>query len=376
MKILLVEDNEDDKLILEHALLMGSAANSHLTGVTLDWEDTFAAGKAAAETGNYDVILLDLSLPDSFGVESVSKAQMWSGKPALIVFTGNLEADVGIDCVREGADDYLIKGQYDENLLGRAILHAIERRKTKNALAHSQAQLLEAKLAAESANDSKTVFLAMMSHEFRTPLQNLLGFLDLLTETELDEEQKEYVEIAMSNVGKLDVLIEDIVDYSKVEKGTMNITNVLFVPEETLREAINIIERKREGKETSIIINLKTPLDGVLLGDSGRLLQILNNLLSNAFKYTPSDGTISITVDARDEGNEKRLYFTVADTGRGISESAIKGIFSPFKQANPEADQSLGGTGLGLAICKRLCHMMGGQHQDRQPGRHWHYGAI
>ncbi|MCH2156925.1 MAG: response regulator [Opitutales bacterium] len=367
MKILLIEDSEDDKLILENILFSNSAIEncSPPGAFELIWVETLSKGVAWIAENSCDIVLLDLSLPDSFGPNGIQKLQQLQREFAIIVFTGNLHESVGIESVREGADDYLIKGEFSRGLLVRCMMHAVERRKNKIALARTQSALLEAKLAAEEASDAKTIFLAMMSHEFRTPLQNIQGFVSLLEDTPLDEEQKEYVGIALSNVTKLEILIEDIVDYSKVEKGTLKIVNKAFDLMQTVRETVNMVDRKMTDTGPTIQISIPEPLPRAVVGDSGRLTQILNNLLVNARKFTPANKTIFLRIQGENENQRYRLKCSVEDTGSGIPQEALDTIFAPFKQANPENDQSIGGTGLGLAICKRLCQLMGGHIEIR-----------
>ncbi|MEM7673707.1 MAG: response regulator [Verrucomicrobiota bacterium] len=369
MNVLLIEDNEDDKDILETLMFSGSPMKFSHVDVRLTWAKTLKQGRNALKASSFDLVFLDISLPDSQGIRSIDSIEELKTDCAIVVLTGNQEEQIGIDSVRLGADGYLVKGQYTQPLLMRSMLHAVERRRGKIALAKSQSELLESKLAAEAANDAKTVFLAMMSHEFRTPLQNLLGFLNLLEDTELDEEQREYIAISLKNVERLNVLIDDIVDHSKIEKGTMNIENRPFDPQACFNEAVDIIERKMKGTGPEIIPKIERAPPSLVSGDPGRLMQVLTNLLTNARKFTPSSGTITLSLQTSEEPDGYRFEFAVKDSGKGMHAESLKTIFAPFKQANPESDQAIGGTGLGLAICKRLCELMGGSiHIESAPG--------
>lgn len=356
MKLLLIEDNEDDKLILEEILTGDSNSGSTNISFTIDWVMTLQDAESRMTQHDYDITLLDLSLPDSFGLDSIETLLTHEQDMPIVVLTGNEGQDLGVDAVRRGAEDYVIKGQYNHQLLVRILRHAVERKKSIRSLRDTQEELLEAKLAAEAANDAKTVFLAMMSHEFRTPLQNILGFLNLMEDDPLTTEQRECMKVALSNVDRLEILVNDIVDYSKVEKGTMAIAHKPYSPVEILHEAVGMVERKSKNQGPLITPEVLGSIPGKVVGDSGRLLQILCNLLSNAKKFTPVDGHIDIRIHAQ----EHELHFEIEDTGRGIEEATLQTLFTPFKQAQPEDDQALGGTGLGLAICKRLCHLMGG----------------
>ncbi|MFM2093375.1 MAG: hypothetical protein RIS70_499, partial [Planctomycetota bacterium] len=240
------------------------------------------------------------------------------------------------------------------NAVADVIAVGLDRKLTEDALVTSEVQ-------AQAANRAKSEFLANMSHEIRTPMNGIIGSAELLLGTELSLIQREYAEIARQSAENLLTIINDVLDFSKIEANKMRIDaepfNLQTCVENAVRDAAVLLRGKR--LEINCDIDCHTP--ECLVGDAGRLRQVLLNLLSNAIKFTDT-GEITLTVKAHEVSpQELWVDFSVRDTGIGIAEQKLERIFEAFEQADPSLSRAQGGSGLGLSISSKLVTMMGGK---------------
>lgn len=230
------------------------------------------------------------------------------------------------------------------------------------ALEQLSSQLEQSRDQAVRASRFKSEFLANMSHEIRTPLNAVVGMTDLLQRTNLSEEQREYCTIVNSSADALLGLINDILDYSKIEAGKLDLEIVQFDIFELLESAAELVAERARRKDLSLMTYVSPEIPRMVHGDPGRIRQVLLNFLSNSIKFTPC-GEILIqatTISTNDNAQSSRVRFEVSDTGIGIKESSHDRLFHPFTQEDSSTTRKYGGTGLGLAISKRLVELMGG----------------
>lgn len=298
-----------------------------------------------------DIILLDVMMPDMDGFSlcrRLKQDERFSDIPVIFLTSLSRKADI-VEGFNVGGHDYIVKPFNRQELLARVRNHI-----------HLYDMLLENKRLirlSEDASRSKSEFLASMSHEIRTPLNSIIGMAEVLAETPLSDEQRNYVGIFRSAGESLLEIINDILDLSKIEAGQTELESIDFHLPALLNSVVSILSVRAAEQNSRITIHIHPDVPYAISSDPTRLRQILINLVGNAVKFT-ENGSVEITVES---SAMNTLLFSIKDNGIGIPKDKQKIIFESFTQADSLTTRKYGGTGLGLTICQKLVKIMGGR---------------
>ena len=381
---LIVDDDAVNRLMARAAL--------ESAGWSVEEAENGREALAVFQQVHPDVVLLDIMMPEMDGFAACAALRKLSGgeHTPVLIMTGLDDYDSITKAYDAGATDFLTK-PLNGLLLTHRVRYILRSSRVLQELRSSQASVAQARDAALEGTRLKSEFLATVSHEIRTPLNGILGMTELLEDTSLTLEQRDYADTLRTSGEALLLIINDILDFSRFGSSNLQLEETDFDVKRLLKDVVGVCQERahRKGIILSCLIQAEAPT--WLHGDSGRLRQILSNLLSNAVKFTER-GEIAVRAEMEEKPDRQNLInpdipstllhaakrtghivnvrFSVSDTGIGIAPEACARIFQPFVQADGSNTRTYGGTGLGLAICQQLAELMGGSiGVDSTPGR-------
>jgi signal transduction histidine kinase len=362
LNVVLVEDNAGDARLLREMFSKEKPDSFHLTHYL-----RMSDAEAHLANGGVDIVLLDMGLPDAHGIETVRRARVAAPNVPMIVLTGLEDEALAAEAMKEGAQDYLIKGQIENRALPRALRHAIERHRMQAE--NDLVQILQLQL--------KDEFLSHVSHELRSPLTSIYSFSSIIADGlagQTSPQQDEYLHIILRNVSQLQAMIEDLITVMQAQTGKLSIELLQTSVADAIVYAVDTLRRAAAAKGITVTFRPSDTLRSAY-ADPTRLRQILTILLDNAIKFTPPGGAVKIGAQLL-EDDPTFLRVEVSDTGHGISPKAAERIFDRLYQVSDSGEAGRNGLGLGLYIAQDLVTRQGGRiwvRSELQQGSHFSF---
>ena len=347
LHVLLVEDNAGDARLLREMFSRENAGSFQLTHLL-----RMSDAEAELAKGGVDIVLLDMGLPDAHGIETVRRACTVAPGVPMIVLTGLEDEALAAEAMKEGAQDYLIKGQIENRALPRALRHAIERHRMQ----------AETDLVRTLQLQLRDQFLSHVSHELRSPLTSIYSFSSIIADGiagETSPQQDEYLQIVLKNVEQLQAMVEDLLMVTQSQTGQLSVDLLQTSVADAVVYAIDTLRSGAAAKKITLTFD-PVPDQQEGYADPTRLRQTLTILLDNAIKFTPMGGAVRIRVELSEE-DPAFLQVEVSDSGCGISPQAAERIFERLYQASGPGEAGRNGLGLGLYIARELVTKHGGK---------------
>jgi sigma-B regulation protein RsbU (phosphoserine phosphatase) len=345
--VLLIEDNPGDADLVRLRLLEGNSS------VEVNCAERLSDGLASlAKAPSPSVVLLDLNLPDSHGADTFRSVLEKAPNVPVIILSGQEDEALAIKALHQGVQDYLVKADITGNHLDRVMRYAIERQGLLRSLEVSRHQQLE----------FKNRFLSHVSHELRTPLTCIHQFVTILLDGlagSINTDQRYHLGTVLRSVQQLQAMIRDLLEASRVESGKLRIEPRCIAISDSLKQAIAMMKHTAKAKHVALELDSDSR-NQLVYADPDRVLQVLINLIDNAIKFTPAEGSVVVKASMVD-ADPNVIYVSVADTGRGIAEEAKHLIFERLYQEAGTVDSSRTGLGLGLYISRELVKLHGGR---------------
>jgi signal transduction histidine kinase len=346
-QVLLVEDNKSDARLLREMFSKEQQATFELTHLTHMRDAEILLSK-----GGVDIVLLDMGLPDGHGLDILRRARAAAPTVVMIVLTGFEDEALAAEALKEGAQDYLIKGQIENRALPQALRHAMERQRMQ----------AEADLMRKNEIQLRDNFLSHVSHELRSPLTSIYSFNSIIADGlagQTTPQQDEYLQIILRNVGQLRAMIEDLLEVTREQTGKLAVELQSVSVNEAAAYAVDTLKGAAKQREITLSFLPSAGLPSAY-ADATRVRQILTVLLDNAVKFTPAGGTV--TVEAKEyEKDGSMVLVGVSDTGCGIKPEETERIFEHLYQVTDPGSAGRRGLGLGLHIAKDLVTRQGGE---------------
>jgi len=365
-----LEDEPNDvELVRETLVAEGVVCET----VAVSDRETFLA---SLEQGGFDLILSDFMLPGYDGLSALEAARTNAPEVPFILVSGMMGEDAAIASLRSGATDYVLKQRLSR--LGPAVRRALRESEERGRRRHAEEEASRSRDQALAAARLKSEFIDNTSHELRTPMGGILGMIELALETELTDEQRQYLEGVKSSAEDLLGVLDAILDFSALVDGRLELEPVPFRLRERLAEALEPLAARSKLKGLDLTSHVADDVPDNLVGDPRRLRQVLLHLAGNAVKFTERGAVmVRVSVDACSE-DRAVLNFRVVDTGIGIPPEQQMFVFNAFVQADGSRTRRFGGTGLGLPIASQLVERMGGRiwvESEAGSGSTFHFNA-